>query len=77
MLFSNLFARFVEFFLTPPPPNAQHQVISHIKVISHIYQPQHPFATYCKGVPEGGLEPPRPCGQRILSPLRSPLNKRT
>ena len=24
-------------------------------------------------VPGGGLEPPRPCGQRILSPLRLPF----
>ena len=24
-------------------------------------------------MPKGGLEPPRPCGQRILSPLRLPI----
>ena len=33
----------------------------------------HFFATQFKGVPKGGLEPPRPCGQRILSPLRLPI----
>ena len=38
-----------------------------------IYCPQHSFATSCKRVPKGGLEPPRPCGQRILSPLRLPI----
>jgi len=25
-------------------------------------------------VPGGGLEPPRPCGLRILSPLRLPIS---
>jgi hypothetical protein len=25
-------------------------------------------------VPRGGLEPPRPCGLRILSPLRLPIS---
>jgi hypothetical protein len=32
------------------------------------------FTTVCFLVPGGGLEPPRPCGLRILSPLRLPIS---
>src|SRR3954454_3212422 len=31
--------------------------------------------TILKGMPAGGLEPPRPCGLRILSPLRLPFRQ--
>jgi hypothetical protein len=38
---------------------------------------QHTFAAnraFRYLVPRGGLEPPRPCGLRILSPLRLPIS---
>ena len=38
-----------------------------------IFSLMHSFAAECKRVPKGGLEPPRPCGQRILSPVRLPI----
>src|ERR1700744_288650 len=35
---------------------------------------ERPFAlNFSSMVPGGGLEPPRPCGLRILSPLRLPI----
>jgi hypothetical protein len=36
--------------------------------------PERSLAIYRQLVPGGGLEPPRPCGLRILSPLRLPIS---
>ena len=42
-------------------------------ILLHIIPPNPSNQATIEVVPGGGLEPPRPCGQRILSPLRLPI----